>query len=79
MTMRTSHEAIHRYIYLRPRGSLKTTLITALRQERAYQRKRKPGNHEESRDTLAAMLSMKSGLTKWTTAPRPATRREPSF
>jgi IS30 family transposase len=56
--MRISHEAIYRYIYVLPRGSLKTTLIQALRQERAYRRKRKPGNHEESRGTIAEMLSI---------------------
>jgi IS30 family transposase len=56
--MRISHEAIYRYIYVLPRGSLKTTLIKALRQERAYRRKRKPGNHEESRGTIAEMLSI---------------------
>ena len=49
MAMRISHEAIYRYIYVLPRGSLKTTLIQALRQARAYRRKRKPGNHEETR------------------------------
>jgi IS30 family transposase len=57
-TMRISHEAIYRYIYVLPRGSLKTTLIKALRQERVYRRKRKPTNHEESRGTIAEMLSI---------------------
>jgi len=57
-TMRISHEAIDRYLYVHPRGALKTTLIKALRQERAYRRKRKPGNHEESRGTLAELLSI---------------------
>jgi len=57
-TMRISHEAIYRYIYVLPRGSLKTTLIKALRQERAYRRKRTRGNHEESRGTIAEMLSI---------------------
>ena len=56
--MRISHEAIYRYIYVLPRGSLKTTLIKALRQERVYRRKRKPANHEESRGTIAEMLSI---------------------
>ncbi|MBK7486242.1 MAG: IS30 family transposase [Nitrospira sp.] len=37
---------------------MKTTLIKALRQERAYRTKRKPGNHEESRGTIAEMLSI---------------------
>lgn len=57
-TMRISHEAIYRYIYVLSRGSLKTTLIKALRQERVYRRKRKPANHEQSRGTIAEMLSI---------------------
>lgn len=57
-TMRISHEAIYRYIYVLPRGSLKTTLIKALRQERVYRRKRKPAHHEEARGTIAEMLSI---------------------
>lgn len=56
--MRLSHEAIYRYIYVLPRGTLKTTLITALRQARAYRRKRKSRNHEETRGKLVAMLSI---------------------
>ena len=56
--MRISHEAIYRYIYVLPRGSLKTTLIKALRQERVYRRKRKPAHHEEARGTIAEMLSI---------------------
>ena len=58
MAMRISHEAIYRYIYVLPRGSLKTTLIQALRQERAYRRTRKRGNHEETRGKIAEMLSI---------------------
>lgn len=58
MTMRISHEAIYRYIYVLPRGSLKRTLIKALRQERAYRRKRKRGNTEETRGKIADMLSI---------------------
>jgi len=37
---------------------LKTTFIKALRQERAYRRKRKPGNHEETRGKIAERLSI---------------------
>ena len=59
MAMRISHEAIYRYIYVLPRGSLKTTLIQALRQARAYRRKRKHGNHEETRGKIVEMLSIK--------------------
>ena len=58
MTMRISHEAIYRYIYVLPRGSLKQALIKALRQERAYRRKRKRGNGEETRGKIADMLSI---------------------
>jgi len=56
--MRISHEAIYRYIYVLPRGALKTTLIQALRQARAYRRKRKHGNHEETRGKIVEMLSI---------------------
>ena len=58
MTMRISHEAIYRYIYVLPRGSLKQTLIKALRQERAYRRKHKSANAEETRGKIADMLSI---------------------
>lgn len=58
MTMRISHEAIYRYIYVLPRGFLKRTLIKALRQERAYRRKQKRGNSEEMRGKIANMLSI---------------------
>ena len=58
MSMRISHEAIYRYSYVLPRGSLKQTLIKALRQERAYRRKQKGGNSEETRGKIADMLSI---------------------
>lgn len=60
MTMRISHEAIYQYIYILPRGSLKQTLIKALRQERTYRRKKygRKGNREELRGKIAAMLSI---------------------
>lgn len=57
-TMRISHEAIYRYIYVLPRGAMKQTLIQALRQERAYRRKQKPGNNKETRGKIADMLSI---------------------
>ncbi|MCC2644211.1 MAG: Transposase, family [Nitrospira sp.] len=57
-TMRISHETIYRYIYVLPRGALKTTLIQALRQARAYRRPRKSQDHEETRGKLVAMLSI---------------------
>lgn len=58
MTMRISHEAIYRYIYVLPRGTLKATLIKGLRQERAYRRTKKAGEHEEQRGKIADMLSI---------------------
>jgi IS30 family transposase len=57
-TMRISHEAIYRYIYVLPRGTLKATLIQALRQARAYRRTQKSRHHEETRGKLVAMLSI---------------------
>jgi IS30 family transposase len=57
-TMRISHEAIYRSIYVLPRGSLKTTLVQALRQARAYRRKRKSRNHQETRGKIVEMLSI---------------------
>lgn len=58
MTMHISHEAIYRYIYVLPRGSLKTLLIKGLRQEHAYRRKHKQGDHDEKRGKIADMLSI---------------------
>lgn len=59
MTMRISHEAIYQYIYVLPRGGLKRTLIRALRQERAWRRKKSiRRNSEELRGKIADMLSI---------------------
>lgn len=58
MDMHISHEAIYRYIYVLPRGSLKAILIRALRQEHAYRRKRKKGGAPEKRGKIADMLSI---------------------
>lgn len=58
MNMRISHEAIYRYIYVLPRGELKRTLVSALRQEHAYRRKRKTGLKVENRGKIADMLSI---------------------
>ena len=58
MAMRISHEAIYRYIYVLPRGSLKQLLIKALRQQRKYRRKQRRGNVEETRGKIADMLSI---------------------
>ena len=58
-TMRISHEAIYQYIYVLPRGALKQTLTKALRQERAYRRKKqRRTTHEETRGKIADMLSI---------------------
>ena len=58
ITMRISHEAIYRYIYVLPRGELKRTLIKALRQEHKYRRNQKAGKAEENRGKIANMLSI---------------------
>jgi IS30 family transposase len=58
MSMRISHEAIYRYIYVLSRGELKQTLIKALRQERKYRRKQKTGKSKENRGKIANMLSI---------------------
>jgi IS30 family transposase len=59
MNMQISHESIYQYIYVLPRGELKRTLITALRQERKYRREHKSGTKsEETRGKIANMLSI---------------------
>jgi len=60
MDMRLSHEAIYRYIYVLPRGSLKKALISALRREHKYRRKKggRKGKPEETRGKIAEMLSI---------------------
>ncbi len=59
MTMHISHEAVYQYVYVLPRGELKRTLVKALRQERAYRRKRgKRSNDAETRGKIADMLSI---------------------
>ena len=63
-TMRISHETIYRYIYVLPRGSLKQTLIKALRQERSYRRKQKNGKVEETRGRIADMISIEERPTE---------------
>ena len=78
MAMRISHEAIYRYIYVLPRGALKQTLIKGLRQERAYRRKQKRGNHEETRGKIADMLSIDERPKEVATARFPATGRATS-
>lgn len=58
MEMRMSHEAIYRYIYVLPRGTLKRTLIKGLRQERAYRRKQKMCGSQEKRGKIQDMVSI---------------------
>ena len=58
MTMRISHEAIYRYIYILPRGELRRTLITALRQEHKYRRKKGHVKLQGNRGKIADMLSI---------------------
>lgn len=65
-TMRISHEAIYRYIYILPRGSLKKELIATLRQERKHRRKQHgvKGTTEETRGKIADMLSIEERPTE---------------
>lgn len=58
MSMRISHEAIYRHIYVLPRGELKRTLIQALRQEHKYRRKKEHGTMQGNRGKIADMLSI---------------------
>jgi IS30 family transposase len=60
ISMRISHEAIYQYVYVLPRGSLKKELISCLRQERKYRRKKegRKGKPEETRGKIADMLSI---------------------
>ena len=60
ISMRISHEAIYQYVYVLPRGSLKKELLSCLRQERKYRRKKggRKGKPEETRGKIADMLSI---------------------
>jgi IS30 family transposase len=55
-TMRVSHETIYTYVYVRPRGELKRTLLRALRQPRRARRARRA--QPERRGTIPVMLSI---------------------
>ena len=59
-SMRISHEAIYQYVYVLPRGSLKKELLSCLRQERKYRRKKggRKGKDTETRGKIADMLSI---------------------
>lgn len=56
--MRISPETIYRYIYVLPRGTLRRSLVNALRQERKYRRKRRSGAIAETRGKIADMISI---------------------
>ena len=58
MTMRISHEAIYRYIYVFPRGELRCALIKALRQEHKYRRKKEHATIQGNRGKITDMLSI---------------------
>jgi len=58
MTMRISHEAIYRYIYVLPRGELRKVLIKSLRQEHKYRRKKEHSKLQGNRGKIADMLSI---------------------
>lgn len=58
--MQVSHETIYSYIYVLPRGSLKKELLSYLRQQKKY-RRRKGKNHkrkEEKRGQIPEMISI---------------------
>lgn len=57
ITMRISHETIYSYVYVLPRGSLRKELLSCLRQERKY-RRRKNKTSTETRGKLHDMLSI---------------------
>ena len=60
MHMRVSHEAIYTYIYVLPRGSLKKELLSYLRQQKKYRRrkgKNQPRN-DEKRGSIPEMISI---------------------
>lgn len=59
-SMQVSHETIYTYIYILPRGSLKTELLMYLRQQKKYKRrkgKNQPRN-EEKRGIIPEMISI---------------------
>lgn len=59
MTMRISPETIYEYVYVLPRGALRKELISCLRQEHKYRRKKKKGpKTPETRGRIADMLSI---------------------
>jgi IS30 family transposase len=60
MSMRVSHEAIYTYIYILPRGSLKKELLSYLRQQKKYRRRKgkNQARKEEKRGSIPEMISI---------------------
>ncbi len=57
MSMRISHESIYSYIYVLPRGSLKKELLSYLRQQKKY-RRRKGKNQPRTDEKLGSIPEM---------------------
>lgn len=57
MNMRISHETIYSYIYILPRGELKKELISCLRREHKYRRKKKTEGYKKPK-TIEDFLSI---------------------
>ncbi|MDI6783773.1 MAG: IS30 family transposase [bacterium] len=59
--MQVSHEAIYTYLYVLPRGTLKKELLSCLRQQRKYRRKRKNcANEPDQRGKIPEMISIEA-------------------
>lgn len=58
--MRISHEAIYNYIYVLPRGSLKKELLSYLRQQKKYRRRKNKNQPriQEKRGQIPEMISI---------------------
>lgn len=56
MSMRVSHETIYSYIYVLPRGKLKAELISCLRRDHKYRRKKRA--HRQNYGTIQDFLSI---------------------
>ena len=58
-TMHISHEAIYSYLYVLPKGQLRKEILSYLRQQRKYRRKRTKGKKStETRGRLPNMISI---------------------
>lgn len=56
MSMRVSHETIYSYVYVLPRGRLKAELISCLRRNHKYRRKKR--THRQNYGTIQDFLSI---------------------